>query len=93
VTPSKSVSVVHEYGGHCPGLPIDAGKNISQRASDLATVMNEKSWLGFLISLSGNLKAKIQNRQSLGVSVIAFVLTFGGVVAQAQQPKKVKSRE
>ena len=51
--------------------------------------MNEKSWLGFLISFSGNLKSKIQNRQLLGVSVIAFVLTFGGVVAQAQQPKKV----
>ena len=52
-------------------------------------LMNEKSWLGFLISFSGNLKSKIQNRQSLGVSVMAFVLTFGGAVAQAQQPKKV----
>jgi putative ABC transport system substrate-binding protein len=51
--------------------------------------MNEKSWIRFLISFSGNLKSKIQNRQSLGVSVMAFVLTFGGVVAQAQQPKKV----
>ena len=51
--------------------------------------MNEKSWLGFLISFSGNLKSKIQNRQSLGVSVMAFVLTFGGAEAQAQQPKKV----
>ena len=52
-------------------------------------LMNEKSWLGFLISFSGNLKSKIQNRRSLGVSVMAFVFTFGGVVAQAQQPKKV----
>jgi hypothetical protein len=70
-------------------LPINVDKNISQRASDLSTVTNEKSWLGFLISFSGNLKSKIQNRQSLGVSVMAFVLTFGGAVAQAQQPKKV----
>ena len=52
-------------------------------------LMNKKSWLGFLSSFSGNLKSKIQNRRSLGVSVMAFVLTFGGVVAQAQQPKKV----
>ena len=51
--------------------------------------MNERSWLGFLISFSGNLKSKIQNRQSLGVSVMAFVVTFGSAVAQAQQPKKV----
>ena len=36
-----------------------------------------------------NLKSKIQSRQSLGVSVMAFVLTFGGAEAQAQQPKKV----
>ena len=33
--------------------------------------------------------AKIQNRQSLGLSVIAFVLAVTGAVAQAQQPKKV----
>jgi putative ABC transport system substrate-binding protein len=51
--------------------------------------MNEKSWLGFLIFFSGNLKSKIQNRQSLGLSVIAFVLVVTGAVAQAQQPKKV----
>jgi putative ABC transport system substrate-binding protein len=74
-------------------LPINADKNTSQRASDLATVMNEKSWLGFLISFSGNLKSKSgpadQNRRSLGISVIVFVLTFGSAVAQAQQPKKV----
>jgi putative tryptophan/tyrosine transport system substrate-binding protein len=69
--------------------PINADKNISQRASDLATVMNDRSWLGFLISFSGNLKSKIQNRQSLGLSVIAFVLVVTGAVAQAQQPKKV----
>src|SRR5438105_15319546 len=71
------------------GLPINADKNISQWSLDVATVVNEKSWLGFLISFSGNLKSKIQNRQSLGLSVIAFVLTFGGGMAQAQQPKKV----
>ncbi len=51
--------------------------------------MNEKSWLGFLISFSGNLKSKIQNRRSLGLSVIAFLLVVTGAVAQAQQPKKV----
>jgi putative ABC transport system substrate-binding protein len=78
-----------KYRGHCPGLPIDAGKNTPQRASDLTTVMNEKSWLGFLIFFSGNLKSKIQNRQSLGLSIIAFVLVVMGAVAQAQQPKKV----
>ena len=51
--------------------------------------MNEKSWLGFLISFSGNLKSKIQNQRSLGPSVIAFVLVVTGAVAQAQRPKKV----
>ena len=51
--------------------------------------MNDRSWLGFLISFSGNLKSKIQNRRSLGLSVIAFLLVVTGAVAQAQQPKKV----
>ena len=36
-----------------------------------------------------NLKSKIQNRRSLGISVIVFVLVVTGAVAQAQQPKKV----
>ena len=36
-----------------------------------------------------DLKSKIQSRQSLGISVIAFVLVVTGAVAQAQQPKKV----
>ena len=36
-----------------------------------------------------NLKSKIQNRRSRGISVIAFVLVVTGAVAQAQQPKKV----
>ena len=36
-----------------------------------------------------NPKSKIQNRQWLGLSVIAFVLVVVGAVAQAQQPKKV----
>jgi ABC-type uncharacterized transport system substrate-binding protein len=52
-------------------------------------LMNEKSWRGSITSFSGNLKSNIEYRKSLGVSVMAFVLTFGGVVAQAQQPKKV----
>ena len=51
--------------------------------------MNEKSWLGFLIFFSGNLKSKIQNRRSLGLLVIAFLLVVTNAVAQAQQPKKV----
>jgi putative tryptophan/tyrosine transport system substrate-binding protein len=46
---------------------------------------------------SGNRKSKtcpkfgrrIQNRKWLGLSVIAFMLVVGGVVAQAQQPAKV----
>ena len=46
---NKSVAVAHEYGGHCLASH-NADKNISQRASDLATVMNDRSWLGFLIS-------------------------------------------
>ena len=33
--------------------------------------------------------SKIQNRKWLGLSVIAFVLVVTGVVAQAQQQKKV----
>ena len=36
-----------------------------------------------------DLKSKIQNQRSLGISVIAFVLVVTGAVAQAQQPKKV----
>jgi putative tryptophan/tyrosine transport system substrate-binding protein len=48
--------------------------------------MNENSWLRILISLSGNLKSKIQNLKWIGIFVIA--LTFaGGAAAQAQQQK------
>ena len=58
--------------------------------------MNEKSWLGFLISFSDNRKSKtcgersrtIQNPKWWGLLVIPFVLVVGAV-AQAQQPKKV----
>jgi len=39
--------------------------------------------------LSDNQKSAIQNPKWLGLSVIAFVLVVTGVVAQAQQPKKV----
>jgi putative ABC transport system substrate-binding protein len=51
--------------------------------------MNEKSWLQALNSRSDNRKSKIQNRKSLGLSVIAFVLVMAGAVAQAQQPTKI----
>ena len=40
-------------------------------------------------SLSDNRKSKIQNRKLVGIFAIAFVFAFGGVVARAQQPKKV----
>jgi ABC-type uncharacterized transport system substrate-binding protein len=59
-------------------------------------LMNEKSWLGFLISFSDNRKSKtcgersrtIQNPKWWGLLVIPFVLVVGAV-AQAQQPKKI----
>ena len=38
---------------------------------------------------SGNLKSKIQNLKWVGIFTIAFTFVVGGVVAQAQQPKKV----
>jgi ABC-type uncharacterized transport system substrate-binding protein len=43
----------------------------------------------FLDSLSGNLKSKIQNRKWLGIVAIGVTFAMCGVVAQAQQPKKV----
>jgi hypothetical protein len=43
----------------------------------------------FLNSCSDNRKSKIENLKWLGLSVIAFVLVVTGVVAWAQQPKKV----
>jgi hypothetical protein len=43
----------------------------------------------FLDSLSGNLKSKIQNRKWLGIVAIGVTFAMCGVVAQAQQPKKI----
>jgi hypothetical protein len=43
----------------------------------------------FLDSLSGNLKSKIQNRKWLGIVAIGVTFAMCGVVAQAQQAKKV----
>jgi len=40
-------------------------------------------------SCSDNLKSAIQNRKWLGIFTITFTFAFGGVEAQAQQPKKV----
>ncbi|HEY7220916.1 MAG TPA: ABC transporter substrate-binding protein [Candidatus Binatia bacterium] len=40
-------------------------------------------------SFSDNPKSAIQNRKSVGLSLIAFVLVVAVAVAQAQQPKKV----
>jgi putative ABC transport system substrate-binding protein len=43
----------------------------------------------FLEFDSGNLKSKTENRKWLGLSLVAFVLVVTGVVAEAQQPKKI----
>src|SRR4029453_3676099 len=51
--------------------------------------MIERSWMRFLDSLSGNLKSKIQNRKWLGIVAIGVTFAMCGVVAQAQQAKKV----
>ena len=40
-------------------------------------------------SCSDNRKSKIQNRKSVGLSIIAFVLLVTGAAAQAQQQKKI----
>jgi putative ABC transport system substrate-binding protein len=42
-----------------------------------------------LISFSDNLKSKIENPKWVGIFAIVLIFVFGGVVAQAQQPKKV----
>src|SRR5215510_10518221 len=51
--------------------------------------MTERSWIRFLDSLSGNLESKIQNRKWLGIVAIGVTFAMCGVVAQAQQPKKI----
>jgi len=43
----------------------------------------------FLNSCSDNRKSKIENPKWVGIFAIALTFTFGGAVAQAQQPKKV----
>ncbi len=43
----------------------------------------------FLVSQSDNLKSKIENRKWAGILAIVLTFIFGGVVVQAQQPKKV----
>ena len=45
--------------------------------------------LQLFVCPSDNRKSKIQNRKLVGISLIAFVLVVGVVVASAQQPKKV----
>jgi len=40
-------------------------------------------------SCSDNLKSALQNRKWLGIFAVTFTFAFGGVEAQAQQPKKV----
>ena len=43
----------------------------------------------FGFACAGNPKSKIENLKWAGLLAIAFAFTFGGTVAQAQQPKKV----
>ena len=43
----------------------------------------------FLESLSDNRKSAIQNPKWVGIFAMALTFVFGGVVAEAQQPKKV----
>ena len=43
----------------------------------------------FVKSSSANRKSKIQNRKLVGLIALVVALTFGGVVALAQQPKKM----
>jgi putative tryptophan/tyrosine transport system substrate-binding protein len=51
--------------------------------------MEKTLWARVLNSDSDNRKSKIQNRKLGGLSVMAFVLVVAGVVAEAQQPKKL----
>jgi putative ABC transport system substrate-binding protein len=50
--------------------------------------MIERSWTRPLDPLSDNLKSKIKNLKSSGLSIVAFVLVVAGAMAEAQQPKK-----
>jgi len=54
--------------------------------------MNKTFWNRFLDSCADNRKSKIENPKSVGIlGIFAIALTFAmcGVVAEAQQPKKV----
>ena len=51
--------------------------------------MNKTFWNRFLDSCSDNRKSKIENPKWVSIFAIALTFAFGGVVAQAQQPKKV----
>jgi hypothetical protein len=54
--------------------------------------MNKTFWNRFLDSCADNRKFKIENPKSVGIlGIFAIALTFAmcGVVAEAQQPKKV----
>src|SRR5437899_4650556 len=51
--------------------------------------MNRRAWVRWLDSFSDNRKSKIQNRKWVGIVAIAVAFAMCGVVATAQQPKKV----
>jgi len=51
--------------------------------------MREKTWMRSSNSGSDNRKSKIQNLKWAGIFAIVLTFAFGGVVARAQQPKKV----
>jgi putative ABC transport system substrate-binding protein len=51
--------------------------------------MKQRSWIQWLNSSSDNLKSKIENPKWVRIFAIVLTFVFGGVVAQAQQPKKI----
>jgi hypothetical protein len=51
--------------------------------------MDKKSSIRFPASSSDNRKSKIQNRKLVGIVALGITFAMCGVMAQAQQPKKV----
>src|SRR5574341_1319211 len=77
------------HGFSSAGLLLDFGLKTKQ--------MRARIWMRFLDFRSDNPKSKtrgerrrtIQNRKWVGIIALAFILTVGGTVARAQQPKNV----
>src|SRR5215510_7220981 len=51
--------------------------------------MNGTIWVRWLDSFSDNLKSKIENPKWVGILAFVVTVALGGVVASAQQPKKI----